>query len=276
MLPWAERQEPIRTVGWDFPIEIERRPQARLCSTKTPTSPLVGGLSIGVGPISSGTLGGIIEDQRGHRFGLTCAHVAVHHDQIDQPAQSDNASPQNVGLVIVDSGLLVSTVRTPCHPTNPQSRLNKIDAALVDLNAHPAHPSELKILTLGKLSRIYPEMDLNPGDTLYFVGKESGPKKRELVVGGLTVVFRFSDDGVNFYSFENTFQVEWPTTVRNPSSDPIESGDSGAWLCIPDGNLHAWAGVAIGCHRDIGYALFAERVGDWIDLQLHHPRLKVS
>jgi hypothetical protein len=145
-----------------------------------------------------------------------------------------------------------------------------MDAVLIEFDTSTS--ADLKIITLGKLNRVLPEMDLNPGDKLYFVGKESGPHYRELVVGGLTVVFRFSDDGVNFYSFENTFQVEWPSAGTKPVGDPVEQGDSGAWLCKPDGSLYAWAGMAIGCHRDIGYALFSGRIAGWIDKQLtNHP-----
>ena len=274
MLPSSTEQQRVSTEQWAFPVVIERRSQAKLCSTKIKTSPLVGGLSIGVQGIASGTLGGIVADQKKVRYALTCAHLAKKGDSIEQPARTDDKSAQEIGCVIADSQLRASTISTPCHPKNPLSRLNGMDAALVQLNDKV--PANLEILTLGKLTRVLPEMDINPGDSICFVGKESGPRKRELVVGGLNVVFRFSDDGVNFFSFANTFQVEWPSAAVTPRRRvPVERGDSGAWLCAPDGHLHAWVGVAIGSHRDIGYALFAEGVMEWVDQQLKTSRATI-
>lgn len=273
MLPWQPGQQSVPSEGWEFPVVVEHRPQARLCSTKRKTLPLVGGLSIGVQHRSSGTLGGIIEDQNGSRFGITCAHLASQGDSIDQPAQSDRSSTQPIGSVYADSGLIVSSVNTPCSPQNPASKLNTVDAALIELDS--SVPADLKILNLGNLTRVYPEMDLNPGDDLFFVGKESGPAQRHLVVGGLNVVFRFSDDGVDFYSFKNTFQVEWPSTISTPPGPPVVAGDSGAWLCKPENHSHAWAGMVIGCHRDMGYALFSETVFNWANAKLKHTPAKV-
>jgi hypothetical protein len=273
LLPWHPAEELPRIGEYKFRILFERREQARFCSTKTKRNPIVGGLSIGVGPNVSGTLGGVLEDQRGKRYGLTCAHVAVQGNDVDQPAQSDASAFRKVGVIAADSKLKKSASATPCNPANPRSVMNHIDAALVEFDS--SNRADLKILTLGGLSRVLPKTDLNPGDGLYFVGKESGPQSRHVVVAGIGPTFRFKDDNENFYCFENTLQVEWPYSQEMPQGAPIQDGDSGSWLCLPDGTGYAWAAQVIGKHRDLGYAIFADQVMAWADGAVSDTPLKV-
>jgi hypothetical protein len=261
LLPWSRQEETIRFGEYPFPIVFERRPQAQLCHLKTPQAKLHGGLSIGVGAGDSGTLGGIVKDQHGTLYGVTCAHVVGSSGTVEQPAQCDHPSPNAIGDIAASSTLQTSQFGTPCNPKNNQSVMNRVDAALIELDDQSA--AELKIANLGSLTRVLPEADLQPGSSISFVGKESGPPARQLIIGGLNVTFRFKNASGDFLCFENTFQVRWPNAGCPVGVAAVEQGDSGAWLCTPDGNGFAWAGMVMGSDQFIGYGVFAEAVTNW-------------
>jgi hypothetical protein len=272
-LPWQAQERVLEYGQTDFPVVKERRPQARLFNVKTPQIRMVGGMSIGKGPDISGTLGGIVEDSKKKRYGVTCSHVLQATDKVDQPALCDHSGARNVGSVVYSSSLQTSTSTTPCNPYNPGSLMNEVDAALIEFLA--AHGPDLKIATLGPLSRIYSRADLQTGQRIYFVGKESGPAIQRLVVGGFNVTFRFKNDAGDYHCYKNTFEIRLPKAERCRGISPVQPGDSGAWLCVADATSYAWAGTVLGCHDDIAYAIFSEVTKDWIEATLGGTSISV-
>jgi hypothetical protein len=119
-------------------------------------------------------------------------------------------------------------------------------------------------------------MNLQPGRFVQYVGKESGPTPKRLVVGGLNVTYRIKDDAANYFCFENTFQIRLPRSLRHTGTPPVEPGDSGAWLCVHDTTGYSWAGVVIGCDDDIGYAIFSDAVTGWAAVAPRNLKLRVA
>lgn len=245
-----------------FPIVQERRPQARLCYLKKRRTPLEGGLSIGTGPIGSGTLGGIVQDQNGIRYGVTCAHVVEGGTNVEQPAQEDDSTgARQIGTVGAAVTLQKSQAASPCNPYDNASVMNEMDVALINLSDPNA--ADLKVASLGTLSRVLPKSDLRSGNSIYFTGKESGLPARRLIIGGLNATFRFHLDKNDYLCIPYTFNVRWPNTSPLKGTPAVEEGDSGAWLCTPDGSDYSWAGMVIGSDQFDGYGIFAQSVTDW-------------
>lgn len=100
-----------------LPISFEVRPLAFLANLhRTAARPLVGGVSIGAGARTFGTLGGVVQDSSGERFGATCAHVFPTSVAVDQPAQHDDKRAKRVGTSD-PVALQHCTSPTPCNRT---------------------------------------------------------------------------------------------------------------------------------------------------------------
>ena len=282
--PAAENEE-LRTPEFSetrFRVVYETRPVATLYgSPREFTRPLIGGLSIGLGPKVSGTLGGILQDSQGNRYGMTCSHVT--HDSsgayrsVEQPAASDSGSffrlrkgslrssgagSTKVGSFVVSSPLCSAKQEAVCNPYSGLP-MNEVDAALIKIDK--AVSSEFEVMDIGPLTGVTPRARLTPGQTVEIAGKSSGI--RRLVIGGLAVTYRFRSYNGEYYCFKNLFELRWPSYWRLMGGSPVESGDSGAWVCNANSSSFGWCGMVVGGDRLLGYAQFSETVQAWWNTQ---------
>jgi hypothetical protein len=221
--------------------------------------PVVGGVSIGLGPADSGTLGGIVKDQNNKQWGVTCAHVLKDTGGVDQPAQCDSAAASSIGSSCHKAVLSPSPATAPCNPYNWSALLNTVDAALIEFSAGII--TNLQVLNHGTLSGISSKSTPSPGQTLEMAGKQSG--SRALEIGGLAVTYRLRDSGGSLYCFKELFELRWPRLWRAIGGRPVQRGDSGAWLLSLQATGTEWVGMALAGDRLIGYAMFAENIVDW-------------
>jgi hypothetical protein len=102
-----------------YPIDVISSTFKRHCATApepgriAPTTPLLGGLSIGSNGHGAGTLGMLVRSTKcPGLLMLTCNHVADLHAQVFQPAQTDSAASRLVGETFdVSYSDLASVVR---------------------------------------------------------------------------------------------------------------------------------------------------------------------
>jgi len=257
--PQPRRDERLPELG-EYPFEVvfERRAVAELAMPLRQHRPVVGGVSIGAGAKHAGTLGGVVEDQHGERWGVSCAHVVDGTTGIDQPAQRDGSAGP-IGYARYLSQLQPSTAGGPCNPYHPSSVLNTVDATLIEFNGTSA---DLEVLHCGTLSGVTAKQNLNPGTLVEMAGKVSGT--RTLEVGGLGVVYRLRDPRTKaLHCFHHLFELRWPQFWRLLGGRPVQRGDSGAWALASGAGGQEWAGMAIAGDRLVGYAEFAEHVTDW-------------
>jgi len=258
LLPSAETEtrELERFENLRFRVAYEVRPSAFLYSNpRKHHRPLIGGVSLGSGPIAYGTLGGILEDAATRRYAMTCSHVFSSGQTVDQPAQHDDSKTAGrIGIRAQGTSLSASASGSLCNPT---TAVNEVDAALIDLGK--AISSDFEVLDIGKLSGIAKIATMSVGQTVETTGRTSG--HRLLEIGGMAVTYQFqASPGGPKYCFKNLFEVRWPYSSKKP---PVQAGDSGSWVCMPDSSGLVWCGMVIGGDRMIGYAAFTEKIENW-------------
>ena len=259
LLPWQGNESVPELGKYQFRVVKERRSPAALTMPLRKHRPVVGGISIGLGPTDSGTLGGIVEDQNNKRWGVTCAHVLQNQLDVDQPAKCDNSLASSVGTASHKSVLASSPSTAPCNPYNSASLLNSIDAALIEFSS--GTNSDLQVLNNGTLSGIMGKGTPSPGQVVDIAGKHSGP--RVLEIGGLAITYRLRDSTGNIYCFKDLFELRWPRWWRGIGGRPVQHGDSGAWVLASQASGTEWVGMALAGDRLVGYAMFAENIVDW-------------
>jgi hypothetical protein len=237
-------------------VEIQPRSQARLSSNpRRRHRPIPGGVSIGALPTDFGTMGVILTDSQGNRFGLTCSHVAAQYATVDQPAQRDGSGGSMVGKSILATTLSTCTSTTPCNPWSGISA-NEVDLSLIDID--PAStPSILEVLDIGPLSGAVPRASLSTGQMVEVMGRTT--RYSLLQIGGLATWYRFQR-GASYFCFKNLFEVESPYG----STGAIRSGDSGAPVCTATSSGTGWSGIIVGCDTSKGYAIYSETAETWL------------
>jgi hypothetical protein len=265
--PPEENEKPA---GFDFPetglpISVEVRPVARLANAhRTVVRPVVGGVSVGVAS-EYGTLGGIVEDGTGTRFGTTCAHVFPAVTPVDQPWQRDDANATSIGTSTPVVPLHACTSPTPCDPYSNDPHIAETDSALVTLD--PGIAADLEVLAVGPLAGVVSRRSIMPGQSIEFAGRTSGLRNAE--VGGLVLFYRLQLGG-KVYCFRNLFEVRWKAFLRTLFGPVVQAGDSGAWVCAATARGSGWCGQVIGEDRHVGYATFAETtVAAWANAGKH-------
>jgi hypothetical protein len=252
----SEGRELLRFDNLPFRVLYEVRPRAFLYSNpRKHRSPVIGGISLGSGMATYGTLGGILEDSRGQRYAMTCAHLFSGGQAVDQPAQYDDGkTARNIGVRGQGTSLSASASGFLC---NPATAVNEVDAALIDVGH--GIPTDFEVLDIGKLSGMAKIAAMSVGQTVETTGRTSG--HRLLEIGGMAVTYQFqSSPGGPKYCFKNLFELRWTYSNTNP---PVQPGDSGSWVCMPDSTGLAWCGMVIGGDRMIGYAVFSEKIENW-------------
>jgi len=243
-----------------LPVSFEVRPLARLSTShRTRVRPIVGGVSVGTGPRVYGTLGGIVKDQYGVRYGMTCAHVFPSATSVEQPALYDDTHATTIGKSMSSIVLQHCPGTGQCNPYTQSPHITSVDTTLVELDASIA--SDLEILSIGPLAGVVSKNSITPGQEITFVGRTSDNRIAE--VGGLAIFYRLNMDGQT-YCFRDLFEIRWRSFIRTILGPVVQAGDSGAWVCAETDQGPAWCGQTIGEDRHVGYAAFAENtIAEW-------------
>jgi hypothetical protein len=242
-------------------VRFEPRPMARLYSKpKDKVRPLVGGLSVSQPAGGAGTLGGILQDAGGRRFGLTCSHVLATGDEAQQPSPADR--PRAAGRIgsCIESFALQSHT-PPLDPYDPS--INTVDAALIEFDAQVQ--SKLEVMGVGALAGIASKSHVHPNTSVTVVGKEA--RCRALYIGAVTLVHEFDFNG-HKYGYRNLFELKRASrfhALTGSIRHPVNPGDSGGWVLRAGASGPEWLGVVAAGDGPYGYAIPAEFIVDWIE-----------
>ena len=243
-----------------IPVRFEPRPMARLyAKPKDKVRPLAGGMSVSTPTGDPGTLGGILEDANGTRFGLTCSHLLQTTQEAQQPSPADNRNAAARIGSCLDSFTLQSHI-PPLNPYDPS--INTIDAALIEFDDQIV--SDLEVMGVGSLTGIASKSQAHPNSSVDVAGKEAG--NRPLYIGAVTLVHEFDLNGTK-YGYANLFELRRASrfhAVTGTLSHPVRPGDSGAWVLRAGTNGPEWLGVVVAGDGAYGYAIPAEFITDWI------------
>lgn len=242
-----------------FQVRFETRPRAELYARGTDkVRPVVGGTSVSSPDGAAGTLGGILSDGGGKRFGLTCAHVLAEGAEAQQPSPKDDR--RHAGTI----GRCVrsTTLKPHMGPLDPYdaSSLNDVDVAVIQLD----ESAEMAVLEVGAVTGVSSKSHVNPESVVDVVGKERG--RQTLYIGGATMVQEFHHGDIK-YGYMNLFELkrgsrfDW---VTGTIMKPVKRGDSGAWVLKDGPTGSEWLGVVVGGAGHIGYAIPAEFVNNWL------------
>ena len=243
-------------------VVFETRPRATLYSSpKKIRRPLVGGVSISSSSLGFGTLGGILKDDLGEKFGLTCSHVIDSQLNINQPAQIDSRNSSLVGKCVNKTNLISNNLPGMCNPysNNP---INTVDAGLIQFDA--GIDADMKILDIGPINEITSIANMSVFQDIEIMSRTSGHSR--YIVGGLALAYEFEHDN-QYYCFKNMFEIRSQGRLKTILSSPIKPGDSGAWVCTPANDGVGWCGMVVGCDRWQGFAIFSETIVDWLTNQ---------
>jgi hypothetical protein len=241
----------------EFELIYEACPLARVyAGPQSSHRPVVGGVSIGVNATDVGTLGGILTDNGGQFYGVTCGHVAQSPNAVEQPSQSDGGS----GLGSSIGNVLHAEVPPPFPSylsairTNQSKHAGQVDISIFKLANVTA---KKEILKLGTINGVIPVDDLEQDHRLEMTGRTSDWKVLEY--GGITPYHNlYNPNTGETYCYEN------PLMLRDSSgSQPVKPGDSGAWVCAPTDQGYAWAGMVVGGDSQVGFAVSAEASKSW-------------
>lgn len=246
----------FRSMDFRLPVVKQIRPLARLAGNpQAKARPIVGGVSVGCGASGCGTLGGVLEDQNGRRYGLSCYHIFGSGSAVDQPAHVDAGSSGSIGKIAHALVPEVSQKGTPCNPYLG-SGVNEFDVALIDLDQSLA--SNFEVMDIGPVHGLMPKAQITPGLNVEMTGRTSG--YRQLQIAGIAVTYKFTDGVGDEYCFKNVFEVRWPSFARLLAGRPVNGGDSGAWICAQGTTGTEWLGMIIGEDRLQGYAILGENI----------------
>jgi hypothetical protein len=248
----------LQEVGTNgFEVRFESRPTATLYANGADAQrPLVGGVSVSSPTGPAGTLGGILEDASGKRFGLTCAHVVASGDEAQQPSPRDNIrGAARIGNCVASSTLTSHTL--PLDSSDPS--INEVDVAAIELD----QPADLEILEVGALAEIASKSRVNPDASVEVTGKSG---RRSLYIGAISLMHEFKFQGTK-YGYKNLFELKrqsrfWGLT--GTLRPPVEPGDSGGWVLTAGANGMDWLGVIVAGDGPVGYATPADFVIDWL------------
>jgi hypothetical protein len=201
-----------------LPVVLEPRPLARLAANpRAKFRPVVGGVSVSTGVAPPGTLGGVLHDNNGNSFAVTCHHVLTQQSIAEQPAQLDSSSAARIGTVVRSTGLISAGAWSTCNPYDSSVPMNELDISLIELD--PGILSDLEVLDIGPIQGRTPKTALAPFLNVEVTGRSSG--YRALETGGLAVVYRFRDPSGQTYCFRNLFQLNWPSFGRLILGRPV-------------------------------------------------------
>jgi hypothetical protein len=226
-------------------IRIEERPQAQLAFSS--------GDKISVSPTKAGTLGGILVDQAGNSYGITCSHVARTNDVIR------DANGNQIGVCAADTPGVPLASNMVCDPVNlivpnpsPGNgpHLNMLDCALIKMSSAVTRPAIAGVA-----------QGLTPGQSVVLTGAVTGTTKHWL--GSLCLSYAFHDGG-RVLCFRDAIElIPQPRWIFGRGRVPTQ-GDSGGWVLTAD-QPPDWAGLFFGEDGKRGFAIRAKWVHDWAE-----------
>lgn len=245
-------------------VHVEERPPARLSANpRRQFRPVIGGVSCGSGQQLPGTLGGIVRDDHGRTYALTCAHVA-ESGPVDQPAQRDGGSPNRVGEVVLCSPLEANPAGSICNHRRSDTVFNSLDVALIAVDDGIVGHRE--VLDLGWIDGVTADRDVAPFMPVDFSGRSSGHV--DLETAALNVEYAFKGPDGSSYCFEDTLELRQPPggfwSRLSGSRRSLRPGDSGGWACRSGQAGLEWCAMAIGEDGQRGYAIYATDVLKWL------------
>ena len=251
--------KPLELPNFNTQLEIQQVQAAiprMAVHAKQLVRPLEGGVSTGHATNSPGTLGGILRDKGGNKYGVTCGHVFADAGLlVDQPSQVDDPAASVIGNCLY-SKIPLSTSGQLCNPRNRDIMLNDMDLALVELNQ--SITASTSIINIGHLHGLTPAANLTPRLLVEMQGRTSGHRSLEL--GGIGFVQEIIDAQGNPCCFENLIQVKHTSFAKLLFGRPVQGGDSGSWLVTQGSHGNEWCGMIISADRLAGYALMSEDI----------------
>jgi hypothetical protein len=199
------------------------------------------------------TLGVVLEDGRGDRFALTCAHVAAQNDDILQPSQRDSKKATVIGKSVLTTTLSPCSVSDACNDKSGVPT-NELDLSLIRID--PCISSKQEVLDIGTLNGVVPIAALSCGQTVEVMGRSC--KHKTLQLGDFHVFRRHEHNG-QYYCYKNMVRVESPYGA----TDVIKGGDSGAPVCITSGGGKGLCGMIVAANVFGGFAMFGESIEAW-------------
>jgi hypothetical protein len=141
-----------------------------------------------------------------------------------------------------------------------------MDVALIKLAE--AEAFDFSVSQLGKVVNSCKFKDILQGKKVEFNGRTTN-KRKQLSIGGLCVSYKVAYDNSQYACFTNL--IELRTVPRQLfgfniylNDSPVESGDSGAWVCSNDSTGYSWCGMLISGDVDRGYFLSSEHILEWV------------
>jgi hypothetical protein len=222
-------------------VRYEVRPLSMLANSLERYRPILGGISIGAASSkSAGTLGGILRDNSGNSYGITCGHVVGNvGSEVLQPAKIDSKESEVVGHVSYKK----------YFTTNSQ-----LDFAVINLNTETSED----ILNVGRVFSVTRKEMINPCTKVEFNGRSSG--LRRLRTGSIGATYKLYDKDKNEFIVRNLIQIEWGNLFDLAYHRPVQSGDSGAWLTLEGENGPEWCGLVVAEDRLRGWAIPSEDI----------------
>jgi hypothetical protein len=214
---WASRRALLVRTTRDAGVlvRIEERPQARLA--------FVSGGQITVSSGKSGTLGGILDDQTGVSYGVTCSHVAQTNDAIY------DMNGNQIGICTADTPLVSLPKPKICDPVNlaPPNPIpgngpdvNMLDCSLIKLSSVVTRPTIAGVASA-----------LTPGQSFILTGAATPTTRHWL--GSLCMSYQFAGGDQKFCFRDLIELIPQPTGILGGTIVPTQ-GDSGAWVLTND------------------------------------------
>jgi hypothetical protein len=261
--PLSEREREIpQFENENLNIVYETRPRAQLFAGSTKLhNPLIGGVSIGVEADDFGTLGGLLRDNQGDIYGVTCAHVAITGKDVFHPARADDArQAKPIGTVAFHEGLKVCPQNSPCSWRATGNYVNDLDVALIKIDS--GVQSRHEVFKIGAITGMRPGEKLVQGMAVELTGRSAG-HKTTLQFGGNGKYYKIPDGKGGEYCVRNIIELKEPSFYRNLFTSPVDEGDSGAWVCASGAVGADWCAMVIGGDRFTGFAIESETIEQW-------------
>jgi hypothetical protein len=255
-------------------VRIETRPRAFL-RAGTVGADLAKGLQIRCGS-AMGTLGGVVRALDGKQYGITCSHVCGTEEpvRVDMPRRGFAKLASGVRAAFVEdapwpvlgrctrkSELVVCSPDVRCDAFSdnpPSSNLNRVDAALIEV------PATIELADGRSINRIAPRSAISPRQSMWLHGGAAGV--RECVATGFAPFYKIRDRNRGTeHCFEKLiqFNAPEPEIANTGYMHPVNDGDSGSWLTIPNESSNSWYAMTIGSDAYHAFAVSADVVTAW-------------
>jgi len=224
--------------------------------------PIKGGISVGnLGSKNTGTIGGFVQESnsKNHSFLMSCNHVLYALNSLDISQQG----PKDGGGLNEKIGSLKYEIplKKPAG-YSWSSPYNKVDIALASISYNIQVDENIR--GLGRVKSIVPISQINLGDEIVFVGKESDTKYA--YISEFIARKKVHINGIE-YLFGDVFKIEpiKPIYVGKLA----QPGDSGAWVLtnIINKTYDFYGALFAGSSEKYALCCFSEYIFDELERQ---------